>query len=51
MAKKVCDYCGEYYEEELMGTLDNGSPACPYCIAYEEMGADRKKQEKQNDKE
>lgn len=36
VAKKTCDYCGNEYEEEYEGTLDNGSPACPECVAKEE---------------
>lgn len=43
MAKKKCGYCGEYYEEEYEGTLDNGCPACPQCVADEE--AERKHKE------
>lgn len=37
MAKIKCDYCGEYYDEENMKTLENGSPACPECAANEEV--------------
>lgn len=36
VAKKTCNYCGNEYEEEYEGTLDNGSPACPECVAKEE---------------
>lgn len=36
MPKKKCDYCGAYYDEEDEGTLNNGSPACPNCVADEE---------------
>lgn len=36
MGKNKCDYCGEYYNETYGGTLDNGSPACPECVADEE---------------
>ena len=36
MEKKKCDYCGEYYDEKYEGTLDNGCPACPKCVAEEE---------------
>ena len=39
MAKKKCAYCGEYYDEEYEGTLDNGSPACPECVANEEKNS------------
>lgn len=45
LAKKKCDYCGEYYEEEYEGTLDNGSPACPHCVADEEAEEERKRKE------
>ena len=41
--QKKCGYCGEYYEEEYEGTLDNGCPACPQCVADEE--AERKHKE------
>ena len=50
MAKIRCDFCGEYYDEGFMGTLDNGSPACPNCIADEEREAERKQKEIQKDK-
>ena len=36
MGKKKCGYCGEDYDEEYEGTLDNGCPACPHCVAAEE---------------
>lgn len=36
MAMIKCDYCGEFYDDALGGTLDNGSPACPKCVEYEE---------------
>lgn len=42
MAKKKCEYCGEYYDEENEGTLDNGCPACPQCVAAEEAEEERK---------
>lgn len=29
-------YCGRYYDDGHSGALDNGSPACPECAAYEE---------------
>lgn len=45
MAKKKCGYCGEYYEEEYEGTLDNGCPACPQCVADEEAEEERKRNE------
>ena len=43
MAKKKCDYCGRYYEEEHEGTLDNGCPACPHCVAEEEIKEEKTK--------
>lgn len=46
MAKKVCGYCGEPYDEEYEGTLDNGSPACPQCVADEEAEEERKRKER-----
>ena len=36
MAQKKCESCGEYYDEEYEGTLDNGCPACPTCVAKEQ---------------
>ena len=45
MARKKCDYCGEYYEEEYEGVLDNGCPACPQCVADEEAEEERKRNE------
>ena len=51
MAKIQCCFCGEYYDEEYMGTLDNGSPACPNYIADEDRNAERKAEETQDDEE
>ena len=36
MAKIKCGYCGEEFEEEYFSALENGSPACPKCVAKEE---------------
>lgn len=36
MATLRCGYCGRYYDDGYTGALDNGSPACPECVAYEE---------------
>lgn len=36
MSKIRCGYCGEYYDEDYSGTLENGSPACPKCVAEED---------------
>lgn len=36
MATIRCGYCGRYYDDGYTGALDNGSPACPECAAYEE---------------
>lgn len=47
MAKKKCGYCGEYYDEEYEQTLDNGSPACPRCVADEDAEKERRRQENQ----
>ena len=44
MGKIKCGYCGEYYDEEYAGTLDNGCPACPKCVEDEE------EKEKNNEK-
>lgn len=48
MSKKKCDYCGKYYEEKYEGTLDNGCPACPQCVADEEAKEERKAKEESN---
>lgn len=42
MTTKICNYCGESYEEEFERTLDCGSPACPDCVAKEEAEEERK---------
>lgn len=44
MAKIKCGYCGKYYDEGYTGTLDNGSPACPECVADEEAEEERKRE-------
>lgn len=44
MAKIKCEYCGEYYDEEIFQSLENGSPACPKCVAEED-----EKQKKEKD--
>lgn len=36
MAKIRCGYCGKEYDETWCTALDNGSPACPECVAKEE---------------
>ena len=36
MCKEKCDYCGKKIEAEYMSALENGSPACPECVAKEE---------------
>lgn len=46
MATIRCGYCGRYYDDGYTGTLDNGSPACPECVAYEEA-AETEKAEKE----
>lgn len=47
MAKIKCGYCGKYYDEGYTGTLDNGSPACPECVADEEAEEERKRKKAQ----
>lgn len=44
MEKKRCGYCGRYYDVQDEMTLENGSPACPQCVADEE------KREKEREK-
>lgn len=48
VGKVKCDYCGKYYDEEIMTALDNGSPACPNCVADED--AQKEKQRKEANK-
>ena len=43
MGKKKCGYCGEDYDEEYEGTLDNGCPACPHCVAAEEAAEEEER--------
>ena len=45
MEKKKCEYCGEYYDPEYYGTLDNGCPACPKCVKEEEEAKKAKTEE------
>ena len=51
MEKKRCDYCGNYYDEEFMSSLDNGSLACPECAEEEERNAKEKQEESKKGKE
>ena len=37
MGKQKCDYCGEEYDVNQFGTLDNGSEACFKCIKEENI--------------
>lgn len=53
MAKIRCGYCGREYDEMCCTTLENGSPACPDCVAYEEAEETHKnerKDKKESDK-
>lgn len=43
MAKIRCGYCGKEYDESYGGALENGSPACPECVADEEAEEERKR--------
>ena len=36
-------YCGKEYDESYGGALENGSPACPECVADEEAEEERKR--------
>lgn len=45
MATLRCGYCGRYYDDGYTGALDNGSPACPECVADEEAEEERKRKE------
>lgn len=55
MAKIRCGYCGKEYDESYGGALENGSPACPECVADEEaeekrkQGIERKDEYKHNE--
>lgn len=42
MAKKICEYCGEPYDDVYEGQLNNGCPACPDCVQKEEENEKRK---------
>ena len=48
---KKCEFCGEYYDDDYAGTLDNGSPACPNCVEKEEAHEEERRAEKDNDQE
>ena len=43
MAKIRCGYCGKEYDESYGCALENGSPACPECVADEEAEEERKR--------
>lgn len=45
MTKKVCGYCGEEYDEKNEQVLDNGSPACPQCVADEDLEEGKRQKE------
>lgn len=45
MASIRCGYCGRYCDDGDTGVLDNGSPACPECVADEEAEEERKRKE------
>ena len=47
MARIRCGYCGKYYDDGYTGALDNGSPACPECVADEEAEEERKREKAQ----
>ena len=36
MHKEKCNYCGKEIDADCMSALENGSPACPDCVAEEE---------------
>ena len=36
MPKEKCNYCGKEIDADCMSALENGSPACPECVAEEE---------------
>ena len=47
MAMIRCGYCGKYYDEGYTGTLDNGCPACPECVAAEKEKAEKEREDQQ----
>ena len=49
MTRIRCGYCGKYYDDGYTGALDNGSPACPECVADEEAEEERKREISWND--
>lgn len=42
MAKVKRGYCGKEYDDTYCGALDDGSPACPECVEYEERELKKK---------
>lgn len=42
MEKKRCGYCGRFWDIDLFQALDNGSEACPDCVAYEDKMLEEK---------
>ena len=52
MAKEKCNYCGNEYDEQFFGTLNNGSNACMHCVEEEEQRiAQRDESEKEEKKQ
>ena len=52
MGQQKCDYCGEEYDVNQFGTLDNGSEACFKCIKEEIVRiSEREKEMKENTEE
>lgn len=49
MEKRKCGYCGRYYDVQDEMTLENGSPACPQCVADEEKREKEREEGKKND--
>ena len=47
MVRIRCGYCGKYYDDGYTWALDNGSPACPECVADEEAEEERKREKAQ----
>ena len=36
MSKMECPICGGSFDDEFVGFLENGNPACPSCVEAEQ---------------
>ena len=35
MEKMICPICGREFDYDIVEYLDNGNPACPWCVREE----------------